>query len=267
MVNQNYTGIIVNIRGKTGSIFLDRPEVHNALDAKMISDIRRAVLQLNDIPGISIIVIRGKGKSFSSGADLNYMKQQAALEMKDNLEDARNLASLFRTLYESPHTIISVAHGMVAGGANGILAASDICLAEMGTKFRFSEVRLGLIPATIAPYVIRRTGVAAAREWFLTGRTFYAEEAKEKGLVNLIEDAAVLETRLESLIQELLSGGPEARRMIKSLLNQSGKNLFTEEYLEETVTLIAQARASSEAQEGISAFFEKRNPNWIHEDI
>ncbi len=260
---QNYQSISVQFAEKQASIWLNRPEKHNALNPLMIAELTEAFTHLAHEPGIRVIVLRGKGKSFCAGADLNYMKEIAGFGEKENHADAMQLATLFETIYSSPKPVIALVHGAVYGGANGLSAACDIVLAEKNTIFAFSEVKLGISPATISPYVIRRCGGAAARELMLTGRRFTAEEAARFLLVNKIVEIGEMEEALQAYVKELLAAAPEALAQCKKLIHDvAGQQHQGPELMEETARLIASQRASAEGQEGIAAFFEKRKPNW-----
>ncbi len=260
---QNYQSIFVQLADKQASIWLNRFEKHNALNPLMIAELTEAFTNLVHEPYIRVIVLRGKGKSFCAGADLNYMKAIAGFREEENHADAMKLAMLFETIYSCPKPVIAMVHGAVYGGANGLSAACDIVLAEKETVFAFSEVKLGISPATISPYVIRRCGGAAARELMLTGRRFSAEEAARFLLVNKIVEHQEMEETLQSYVKELLAAAPEALAQCKKLIHDvSSQQKQGSELMAETAHLIASQRASAEGQEGIAAFFEKRKPNW-----
>jgi methylglutaconyl-CoA hydratase len=260
---QNYQSIFVQLADKQASIWLNRPEKHNALNPLMIAELTEAFKRLSAETNTRIIVMRGKGKSFCAGADLNYMKEIAGFGEKENYADAMQLATLFETIYSSPKPVIALVHGAVYGGANGLSAACDIVLAEKETVFAFSEVKLGISPATISPYVIRRCGGAASRELMLTGRRFSAEEAARFLLVNKIVEHQEMEETLQSYVKELLAAAPEALAQCKKLIHDvNSQKKQGSELMAETAHLIASQRASAEGQEGIAAFFEKRKPNW-----
>ncbi len=245
-----------------GFITLSRSEVHNAIDPLMIAELSALFREIEVDDSIRAVVIRGKGKSFSSGADLNYMRSMSDFTKRENLEDAGRLASLFDTIYNCPLPIISVAHGNVSGGANGIIAASDIAICDDNTTFRFSELNLGLIPAIIAPYIIRRIGESLAAELMFTSRCFSGTEAFSYGLVNKSVKGDKLESALQSLLDEMRSSGPVALRKTKLLIRSvSGKEIDSETR-RFTSRVIADVRISPEAQEGMKAFLEKRKPGW-----
>jgi methylglutaconyl-CoA hydratase len=241
----------------------DRPEVRNALNPEMIRELTEAIDWLNSRDDIRVIILKGNGKSFCAGADLAYMKEMANFGHAQNLADAERLSKLFRNIYFCNKAVIAVVHGACIGGANGIIAASDIVIAETGTKFAFSEVRLGITPATISPFVVSRIGNTAAKELMLTGRRFTAEEAKAFGLVNAVVDEAEMIDTERKYIEHFLQASPDAIAECKNLLRLvSGTNDTFNPVFHDTSVLIANQRISEAGQEGMKAFFEKRKPNW-----
>lgn len=254
---------IIYERGKVSTIWLNRPDVRNAMDDVLIAELTRAFEMVAGDNSARVAVLRGKGKSFCAGADLNYMKNIAGYGFRENVEDGRKLAELFRSVYECPVPSIAVVHGAAFGGANGLLAACDIVLAEDQATFAFSEVRLGIAAATIAPFVIRRIGEAGARELMVTGKRFNGTEAEKWHLVNHAVPHDNLETTLQQIVGEILKSAPEAvretKRLIREVTDQPG---ITEELIESTVRKIAELRASPEGQEGMAAFLEKRKAKW-----
>jgi methylglutaconyl-CoA hydratase len=255
----------LKIEKNIATICLNRPDFHNALNQEMINSLIETLPELNKNKDIRAIVFRGKGKSFSSGADLNYMKGVAELSFEENLQDAKRLAELFYLIYSSPKFTISLAHGFVTGGANGIIAASDFVLAEKLSKFRFSEVRLGLVPATISPYVISRCGYSNSLEVMLSAESFSAKKARKLGLVNQLFTSGDMDDSLNQLLSLYLSSGPSAMVQTKRLLQKFNHMNISSSVIADTAELIARTRASEEANEGINAFFEKRKPFWINQ--
>jgi len=245
-----------------GFILLNRPEIHNAIDPIMIAELTQVFNTLTADETMRAVVLRGAGKSFSSGADLNYMKSLVTSSKRENLEDAGRLAALFDVIYNCPLPVISVAHGNVSGGANGFIAASDIAFCADTTVFRFSELKLGLVPATISPYIIRRIGESLAAELMFTSRSFSGNQAFAYGLVNKSVKESELEATLQSFLKELKSSGPLALSKTKLLIRSiSGKEIDSE-IRRFTSRVIADVRISPEAQEGMKAFLEKRKPRW-----
>ena len=257
-----YKTIVMNELSGIGTIWLNRPEVHNAFNPEMISEVNDAVIFFQEKIDIRLIIIRARGKSFSSGADLNYMKELAGADLDVNLSDAKKLAEMFFTIHSCPKPLVTVLHGNVTGGANGIVAASDIALAETGTVFRFSEVHLGLVPATISPYLVRKIGLSASKDLMLTGRSFNAAEALRLSLVNYTFEPEDLDKILNGILKNLLLGGPDALSGTKKILNGIVNRNIDSGLLEFTSNAIAFSRASDEGKEGISAFFEKRRTLW-----
>jgi methylglutaconyl-CoA hydratase len=263
----NFQTILVNSSGIAGYIALNRPRVHNAFNAEMISELRQAFSEFNGNSELRLIVIRANGKSFSSGADLNYMREQAEMDERQNKEDSEKLARLFYEIYASDKMVITVSHGNISGGANGIIAASDYAITAKDSVFRFSEVTLGLVPATISPYIIDRMGRARSMELMLTGKKFSGSDAETYGLVNKAVESMDLEKELGEILGYLRKTGPAATQKTKKLLLWLNDAGVKENMIIPTSELIAEARSSEEGREGIKAFFEKRNPNWINESI
>jgi methylglutaconyl-CoA hydratase len=242
---------------------LDRPEVRNALNAELIHELTEVFDWLNSRDDIRIIILKGNGKCFCAGADLEYMKAMAGFSYNQNLADAQNLSKLFQTIYFCNKAVIVDVHGACIGGANGIIAAADIVIAEKETKFAFSEVRLGITPATISPFVVQKIGNTAAKELMLTGRRFTAEEAKAFRLVNVVvSDAEMIDTERQ-YIDHFMHASPDAIAECKNLLRiVSGTDDRFNPIFMQTSVAIANQRISKAGQEGMAAFFEKRNPEW-----
>ena len=244
-------------------INLDRPEVRNALNAELIHELTEVFDWLNSRDDIRVIILKGNGKAFCAGADLEYMKAMAGFSYDQNLADAQNLSKLFQTIYFCNKAVIVDVHGACIGGANGIIAAADIVIAEKETKFAFSEVRLGITPATISPFVVQKIGNTAAKELMLTGRRFTADEAKAFHLVNVVVSEAEMIDAERQYIEHFLHASPDAIAECKNLLRMvSGTDdRFNPIYMQTSVA-IANQRISKAGQEGMAAFFEKRKPNW-----
>lgn len=243
------------------TIWLNRPEVRNALTREMMAELTNA---LTSIPtGTRIVVIRGRGKAFCSGADLDYMKRSGQYSKEENLADALKMESLFAAISRVSCPVIVVAHGTVMGGGIGLLAAADIVLAESGTLFAFSEVKLGLVPAVISPYILLKMNRSRVYEYMLTGRRFNASEAMESGLVTNFCTEEQLEYELVRYINEFLSASPDALARCKELLHEIGNQPGKDEMRQYTAGVIAAARASEEGREGLAAFLGKRKPSWF----
>ena len=244
-------------------INLDRPEVRNALNAELIHELTEVFDWLNSRDDIRVIILKGNGKAFCAGADLDYMKAMAGFSYNQNLADAQNLSKLFQTIYFCNKAVIVDVHGACIGGANGIIAAADIVIAEKETKFAFSEVRLGITPATISPFVVQKIGNTAAKELMLTGRRFSAEEAKAFHLVNVVVSEAEMIDTERQYIEHFMHASPDAIAECKNLLRMvtCTDDRFNPIFMQ-TSMAIANQRISKAGQEGMAAFFEKRKPEW-----
>lgn len=239
-------------------INLDRPEVRNALNPLMIHELTEAFGWLGSRDDIRVIILKGNGKAFCAGADLAYMKDMAGYSHEENVTDAEKLSKLFQTIYFCDKAVITVVHGACIGGANGIVAASDIVIADENTKFAFSEVRLGITPATISPFVVRRIGHTAAKELMLTGRLFYADEALRFRLVNTVVEASRLIDMERQYIEHFMNASPYAVAECKRLLRLvDGSSDPMDPIFHQTSVIIANQRISEAGQEGMAKFFEK----------
>ena len=254
--------ILTEVDGALAILTLNRPGVHNAMDLDMIRQLTESMESLAEQTGIRIVVLRSEGKHFSAGADLKWMREGLALSKEQLESESLELARLFRIIYESDLMMLVALQGKVMGGANGLVAAADLVIAEKTSNFAFSEVKLGLVPATIAPYVLRKVSHSKTAELMLTGRTFDAEEARSAGLVHYTCEEGTLMETTGQIVRDLLSGGPEALKGIKRLLHNLVPGQITDEIQEHTANLLAHFRISAEGQEGINAFFEKRKPGW-----
>ena len=243
------------------TVTLTRPERHNAFDETLIAEITDAITWANASPHVRVIVLRGEGASFCSGADLNWMKRVAAYSIEENEADARIMQVMFETIANSPKVVVARVQGAAIGGGAGLVATCDIAIAADDTRFAFSEVRLGIAPAVIAPYVLRKIGVGAARALFLTGERFGAAEAYRLGLVQNVVSSYELDAAVNDKITALLQCSPAAITRIKQLVDDI---VFQElsHAAPMTVRAIAELRVSAEGQEGIKSFLEKRKPNY-----
>jgi len=260
---KSYQNIEFELIENIGTVWLNRPEKHNAMNAEMIDEIIDCFFEINNISEVRIVLLRGRGKSFCAGADLNYMKGIAEFGYDENYHDSLQLAKCFNVIYTCQKPTIAIVQGAAIGGANGLLAACDFVYCTDETKFAFSEVKLGIVPATISPYVVKRIGEYGARDLMLTGRRFLGKEAEYYRLVNKSLPAEELEDQINSTIKVLMSSGPDAIAACKLLLyNISNKIKFVDS-IDYTANLIAELRASKEGQEGMAAFLEKRKPGWV----
>jgi methylglutaconyl-CoA hydratase len=247
--------------GPVARVWMNRPEAHNAFDGLMVTELRKVLFDLRSADQIRVIVLGGRGPSFCAGADLAWMKAMASFSRAENLTEAQALADLFFTVYESPKPVVARVHGAALGGGAGLVAASDIPVAALGTTFGFTEVRLGIIPAVISPYVVSKIGEGAARELFLTGERFEAVLAHEIGLVRAAVPEEDLDAAVEGRVKELLKAGPRAMAEAKALIREVAWRRV-EDVQRYTVERIADVRVSPEGQEGMRAFLEKRKPDW-----
>ena len=262
-MNMDFQTIKVQLGESMAWINLDRPEVRNALNAELIRELTEVFDWLNSRDDIRVIILKGNGKAFCAGADLAYMKEMAGYSYNQNIADAEKLSKLFQTIYFCDKAVVVDVHGACIGGANGIIAAADIVIAERQTKFAFTEVRLGLTPATISPFVVSKIGNTAAKELMLTGRRFTADEAKAFGLVNAVVDEAEMVDTERQYIEYFMEASPDAIAECKHLLRLvSGTADRYNPVFMDTSVLIANQRVSKAGQEGLTAFFEKRNPEW-----
>jgi methylglutaconyl-CoA hydratase len=258
--------IEVEQAGAASRVWMNRPAVHNALNEAMIDELAETFLDLGEDPAVRVIVLSGRGKSFSAGGDVDYMKRQGAALRETNLATARGLAEMFRIIAICPKPTIARVNGAAMGGGLGLVAACDIAVAANNAIFAASEVRLGLIPSTIAPYVLRAIGARQARRLFQTGERIDAAQAQRIGLVHETAEPEKLDARVQSIIDDLLAGGPAAQSAAKSLIEAVTNRPITRELIEETAIRIADIRSDPEAIEGLSAFLEKRRPDWMSQE-
>lgn len=259
----NFETINLDINEGIGTIWLNRPDVHNALNQQMITEIIECFEFLNSEAYVRVVILRGAGKSFCAGADLNYMKGIATFGFEENYQDSLKLAKCFNTIYTCKKPTIAIIHGAAIGGANGLLAACDFVYCADDTKFAFSEVKLGIAPATISPYVTKRIGEYGSRELMITGKRFTGKEAEWHRLVNKSMPAEELDAYVDELVKTLMSSGPDAISATKDLIYTISNELSFEDSIDYTARLIAELRASKEGQEGMASFLEKRKPAWV----
>jgi methylglutaconyl-CoA hydratase len=243
---------------------LNRPEVRNAFNEQLIADITKTITKLGDDKNIRAILLKGSGETFSAGGDLNWMKKAADYTEAENWSDAVKLSDMFDTLNNVAKPTICLIQGAAMGGATGLISCCDIAIATADAKFAFSEVKLGLIPATISPFVLKAIGARAARRYFLTGERFDGTAALNMGLVHkLVDNNEMLDLAGEQIITEILSGGVEAVAASKKLIADVSGKTIDSDLRHATAELIAMRRASAEGSEGLAAFLEKRKASWI----
>jgi methylglutaconyl-CoA hydratase len=245
-------------------VSLARPDARNALNIELIEEIRRSMEELAEDDGVRVVVLTGEGDYFCAGADIGYMRDTADFSYEENLEDARNLAAMFGAIEECPKPVVARVEGAAIGGGVGLVAAADVSVAEEGTVFAFTEVRLGISPATIAPFVLRKIGYSQARALFLSGERFDAVKACEIGLVHEVATEGDLDSTVQEKIEGLLKGGPEALAATKALLREL-RDAGPGEGTEIMAQRIAELRTGEEGQEGLGAFLEEREPSWREE--
>ena len=258
----SYQMILYSTEAQVGRIFFNRPEVHNAFNSGMIREVGDAVEEAWRDENVRVVVFSGKGKSFCAGADLNWMREVIHFSFDQNMQESLAIAEVMHKIYTLPKPTIARVNGAAIGGGNGFLSACDIVVASEEAKFGLSEVKLGLVPAAISPYVILRIGEGRAREYFLTGERISAQRAYEIGLANRVVPADQLDETVNAIVSSLLSSGPHALASCKELIQQAARMSF-EEAKEYTAQMIAQLRISPEGQEGMAAFLEKRKPKWV----
>lgn len=260
---KEYQTIKTEKKDGVAQVILNRAQIHNAFNETMIKEIIDVFSVLNNDIEVRVILLKGEGKSFCAGADLNWMRDVSTYSYEENLQESKNLSHCFYSIYNSSKPCIAIAQGAVIGGANGLLAACDIAVAETHTVFSLSEVKIGIVPACISPYVVKRIGEYNARELMITGSRFKSEKAKEVGLINFYGTSEEVNAYVESTIASIKTSGPEAVTMCKHLLNELSNNWTLEEAKTETAVMIAKLRQSNEGQEGMDAFLNKRKPNWV----
>ncbi|OIP00639.1 MAG: enoyl-CoA hydratase [Bacteroidetes bacterium CG2_30_33_31] len=260
---KEYSTIEFEIKDDLGIIWLNRPEIHNAFNEIMISEIISIFEDIEKMDDIRIVILRGRGKSFCAGADLNWMRDVAKYNYEDNYKESLNLSKCFYKIYCCSKPTIAVIHGAAIGGANGLLAACDFAFADENTTFSLSEVKIGIVPACISPYVTKRVGEYASKELMITGKRFKSPEAYYHRLINKSLPSDELENYLNETIAMLRTSGPKAMAQCKSLLYNISNKLNLNDAIDYTAKMIAEIRASEEGQEGMSAFLGKRNPNWV----
>ncbi|MCX6287524.1 MAG: enoyl-CoA hydratase-related protein [Bacteroidetes bacterium] len=260
---KDYNTIEISTDDRVLTIRLNRPDKHNAFNEIMLRELTDIFNRARHMADVICIVLRGNGKSFCSGVDLNWMKDVANNSYEKNYNESLYLANCFYTIYTCPKPSIAIGHGSVLGGANGLLSACDMAYCTDDAVFSLSEVKIGIVPACISPYVIKRVGEYAARELMITGKRISGKEAERYGLVNRSLPSAELDIEVGAIISQLKSSGPAAMSHCKILIDKVSNSLTMKEAIEFTARMIAEIRASDEGQEGMNAFLEKRKPNWV----
>ena len=254
--------------GAVARLSLSRPDVHNALDASLIAELRSAFTALarEGPTELRAVVLRGQGPTFCAGADIAWMRAAAALDAEANEQDAMAMADMFETIDTCPVPVVARVHGAALGGGMGLCAVADMVIAESGTRFGFTETRLGILPAVISPFVVAKIGESAARALFPGGRRFDAVRAQRIGLVHeVVEGEAALDAAIDAAVADVLASGPTATRAAKAIIREI-RGLGHGSAKWHTARTIARQRVSAEAREGLAAFGEKRRPAWVPDD-
>ena len=257
------TAIRTDVQGHVATVTLSRPEVRNAFNDEVIAELSQAFTTLGDDARVRAIVLAAEGPAFCAGADLNWMRRMADYTREENLRDAAQLAFMLRTIYECPKPTIARVQGDVYAGGMGLVAACDMAVSVDTAHYCLSEVKLGLIPATISPYVIRAMGPRAAHRWFLTAERFGAAEAHRIGFVHEVVSAERLDATVAELLKALTSASPDAVKACKQLVQDVAERDITRLLIERTVEGIADIRASDEGKEGVQSLLQKRKPAWL----
>lgn len=258
------TPLLTDRRGPVAHVSLNRPDLRNAFDDDLIARLTDAAAELGADDSVRVVVLRGEGKVFCAGADLNWMKRMVDYSEEENVRDSVALAAMYDAWDTIPKPVIGRIHGAAIGGGTGLVSVCDIAVAPEDAVFAFSEVRLGILPAVISPFVLRRIGHTAARELFLTGERFSADRALDIGLLNWVVDPVDLDDAVDAAVANLLQGGPEAQGAIKRLVADVA-GLSPAAARDRTTRAIAAARVGAEGQEGMRAFLERRKASWTEE--
>jgi methylglutaconyl-CoA hydratase len=262
-MSTSFTTLELTIEGAVARIWLNRPELRNAFDDVVIRELGEAFAQASAAAEVRVIVLGANGPAFCAGANLNWMRRAADFTHEQNMADAGGLAAMLRTIHESPKPVIARVQGDVYAGGMGLVAACDIAVSVDTAWYCLSEVKIGLIPATISPYVLRAMSTRAAQRWFLTAERFAAAEAHRIGFVHEVVSADALDAKVAEIVKALTSASPAAVRACKTLIADVAGREIDDALIAKTVQGIADIRASEEGREGVQAFLQKRKPNWL----
>lgn len=262
-MTKSYESLEVEKIGQVATIWMNRPEVFNAFNEALIADLGDAFTTLDGDPAVRVVVLAGRGPHFSAGADLNWMKRASAGSQEDNLKDARRFAGMLRQLADMSKPTIARVQGLALGGGTGLVAACDMAVATVDAAFATSEVKFGIIPSVISPYVLRAIGPRQALRYFQSAERISAERALSMGLINEVLPVAELDEGLAALAKALMAGAPQAQKAAKDLIAAISGRSIDDQVMEETAQRIARQRATQEAKGGIGAFLEKRLPAWL----
>ncbi len=242
------------------TITLNRPDKHNAFDGTLVKTLTKTLIKIDGDKETRIVILTGKGETFSSGADLNWMQSMVNFTKKKNIDDAAQFAKLMHTLYSLGKPTIAKVNGSAFGGALGLIASCDFAIASSNAMFAFTEVKLGIVPAVISPYIVNAIGSRLANQLFLSAEIIAVDEAQEFGLIDEAVDIKFLDKTVTAYVDQLLIGGPEAQKECKKLTRKLSN--IPDNIQKHTIELIASIRTSKEGQEGLNAFLEKRKPKW-----
>jgi methylglutaconyl-CoA hydratase len=261
MIKMKFETLRYEIRRQTIIIWLNRPEVHNAFNDRMLNDLIEILQEIDQDESIRVVIFTGEGKSFSAGADLNWMRQMIDYTYEENLKDSELIAKVFYLIYTLSKPVIAAINGAAIGGGMGFVGAADLVVASTKARFSLSEVRIGMVPACISPYLIKKVAEGGLKELFLTGMRFDPQKALSLNLINYVVEPEELLSFAEEKAQELLLCGPEAMAVCKKLFWKVPE-MDLETAYQHTTEVVARQRISGEAQEGMKAFLEKRSPGW-----
>ncbi len=259
----NYKSLLVDIKQHVATVTLNRPEIRNAFNDEMIAELTAVFKTLGANADVRVIVLAAAGKAFCAGADLNWMRAMADYSYKENLADADKLAQMLKSIYECPKPTIAAIQGDVYAGGMGLVAVCDVAIAVKIANFCLSEVRLGLVPATISPYVIKAMGARTAQRYFLSAEVFDAKKARQMGFIHERVSEESLNEEVAVLCAKIVKNSPEAVKTCKRLLHEVAGAPITDALIADTVKGIADIRSSEQGREGVQAFLQKRKPDWL----
>ena len=262
-MTSHYTTLEIERSGALATVWMNRPQVFNAFNATLIDELAQALAALDADASVRVVVLGGRGRHFSAGADLNWMQQASGQGEAENLADARRFAGMLRALSELSKPSIARVHSAALGGGTGLAAACDMAIASDDAVFATSEVRFGIVPAVISPYVLRAIGPRHALRYFQTAERFGAQRALEMGLVSEVAAPDQLDQRVQALAQLLMAGAPQAQKAAKDLIEAVAGRGITDAVCEDTAQRIARQRATAEARAGFAAFLDKQDPPWL----
>lgn len=259
----NYKSLSVDIEQYVATVTLNRPEIRNAFNDEMIAELTEVFTTLGDDDNVRVIVLAAAGKAFCAGADLNWMRSMADYSYEENLADADKLAQMLKTIYECPKPTVAAIQGDVYAGGMGLVAVCDIAITVKTANFCLSEVRLGLAPATISPYVIRALGARVSQRYFLSAEVFDAKKAHQLGFIHEHVNEDELDDTVAALCAKMVNNSPDAVRTCKRLLHDIAGAAITDKLIADTVKGIADIRSSEQGREGVQAFLQKQKPHWL----